>query len=158
MYTIKQLNDAVSSSISLREVLFKLNLKQAGGNYTTLKRKIQENNINTSHFLGQRSNSGSRHRGGRKLNLSEYLIKDSKYQSFKLRNRLIKENIFTWQCSSCKNTEWMNQKIPLELEHINGVNSDNRLENLTLLCPNCHALTSTYRGRNISKLSSGLPD
>ena len=52
-------------------------------------------------------------------------------------------------CERCKLAQWCNNSIPLELHHINGVHSDNRIENLQLLCPNCHALTDNYRGKNI---------
>lgn len=52
-------------------------------------------------------------------------------------------------CSVCKLSEWNNQKIPLELEHIDGNSTNNSLNNLTILCPNCHAQTKTYKGKNI---------
>ena len=67
----------------------------------------------------------------------------------KLRQRLIKEGLKLHQCESCLCETWMGQPIPLELDHINGDRWDSRLENLRLLCPNCHAQTDTYRGRNI---------
>lgn len=51
-------------------------------------------------------------------------------------------------CNNCKNSKWLTQDIPLELEHIDGNNKNNKRENLKVLCPNCHALTSTWRGRN----------
>lgn len=70
------------------------------------------------------------------------------YQSNKLRIRLLEEKYFDHICSKCSNTEWLGVPIPLELEHIDGVNNNHKLENLELLCPNCHAMTSTYRGRN----------
>lgn len=75
--------------------------------------------------------------------------KHPQYQSNKLRKRLIKEGIFEEKCYNCNNTEWLKNKIPLELEHKDGNSSNHILSNLTLLCPNCHAQTSTYRGRNI---------
>jgi 5-methylcytosine-specific restriction endonuclease McrA len=65
-----------------------------------------------------------------------------------LRIRLIRDEIFKRECSCCHGTQWLGKLIPLELDHINGCNKDNRLENLRLLCPNCHTLTTTYRGRN----------
>lgn len=54
------------------------------------------------------------------------------------------------KCEKCFNTHWLNNIIPLELEHIDGNNRNNLKENLLLLCPNCHALTDTWRGRNIN--------
>lgn len=68
--------------------------------------------------------------------------------SHHLKNRFLAEGIFQHQCVSCNLTEWLERPIPLEIDYINGDRRDNRLENLRLLCPNCHALTETYRGRN----------
>ena len=51
-------------------------------------------------------------------------------------------------CEQCKNTEWQNSPIPLEVEHIDGNSENNNIDNLKLLCPNCHALTNTYKGKN----------
>lgn len=70
------------------------------------------------------------------------------YQSNKLRKRLLEEQYFEYKCASCNLTEWLGNPIPLELEHIDGNNSNHLLENLEMLCPNCHSFTSTYRGRN----------
>lgn len=61
----------------------------------------------------------------------------------------VHSNSLFHKCESCNLEEWLGNKIPLELDHINGVNNDNRIENLRILCPNCHALTPTYRGKNI---------
>lgn len=70
------------------------------------------------------------------------------YQSNKLRIRLLEEKVFEHECASCKLTTWLDQPIPLELEHKDGDHTNHLVANLELLCPNCHALTETYRGKN----------
>ena len=72
-------------------------------------------------------------------------------QSYKLKKRLLDNNYFDAVCSSCKKEKWLGKPIPLELDHINGNNKDNCFGNLRLLCPNCHAMTDTYRGRNCGR-------
>ena len=68
-----------------------------------------------------------------------------------IKNRIIKENLMKYECE-CGNTgEWKGKKLVLQLEHKNGDTLDNRLENLTFLCPNCHSQTSTFSGRNAKK-------
>jgi 5-methylcytosine-specific restriction endonuclease McrA len=80
--------------------------------------------------------------------IDELLVENSIYQSFKLKNRLLKEGLKDHKCEICGITEWMGKLTPLELDHINGNNKDNRIENLRVICPNCHAQTETYRGKN----------
>lgn len=148
-YTLEQLEQAVKLSVSLRQVLEKLNIIPAGGNYSTLKKAIQHFNLNTEHFTGQNLK-------GRKLNprrkpIEEYLTKNSGVQSNKLRKYLIDAKVFEKKCSCCNSTTWLDFPIPLELDHIDGDNTNNELSNLRMLCPNCHALTPTYRGKNIKK-------
>ena len=150
-WTEKELRNAVNNSTSLKGVLEKIGLKPAGGNYKQIKIYLLEYNIDYSHLLGQGWRKGVTKPVVPAIPLLKILVKNSRYNSFKLKNRLIKENIFEHICSICKNTRWNEEKIPLELDHINGVNTDNRLFNLRLLCPNCHALTPTYRGKNIKK-------
>lgn len=75
----------------------------------------------------------------------------SNYNTNQLRKRLIKEGIKQYICENCGLTEWLGQPIPLELDHIDGDSTNHSLENLKILCPNCHALTPTYRGKNIGK-------
>lgn len=77
---------------------------------------------------------------------------DSDYQSFKLKSRLFSEKLKIPCCEECgwaKKSE--DGRIPLELDHINGNRRDNRLENLRILCPNCHSLKPTHRGLNKKK-------
>ena len=65
-----------------------------------------------------------------------------------VKNILLKESIIENKCSKCGIDEWIGEEIVLEIDHINGNNRDNRIENLRLLCPNCHSQTSNWRGRN----------
>jgi len=74
--------------------------------------------------------------------------KHPQYQSNKLKIRLLKENRLEYICDNCFNTEWLGELIPLELHHKDGDSTNHILSNLMLLCPNCHAQTDTYRGKN----------
>lgn len=148
---------AVKDSISYRQVLEKLHLKAAGGNYLSLKNLIKQLNLDISHFKHNGWNKDKKF--GPKRKIEDYLSNNKSIQSFKLKKRLISEKMFDYKCQSCNLTSWLDKPIPLELHHIDGNHQNNNLSNLTLLCPNCHALTSNYRGKNIStKLSSALPD
>ena len=70
------------------------------------------------------------------------------FQTFKLKNRLYEDNIKDKKCESCGLVEWIGLPIPLELDHVNGDRTDHRLHNLKIVCPNCHAQTTTYRALN----------
>lgn len=101
------------------------------------------------HITGKGYLKGKTHNWGEEKNLSEILVKDSSYtNTSKLKERLLKKGLMNYKCYKCGGREWLGEPIPLELEHINGDRFDNRIENLTLLCPNCHAQTDTYRGKN----------
>lgn len=149
-WNIKQLEKATKESKSLRQVLFKLGLVEAGGNYQQIKKYLKKYCINYSHFTGKAWNKGM-HGLVRKstLPLDKILIKGKGYQSHKLRLRLFNEKIKEKKCELCN---WAKKskdgRLPLELNHINGDHLDNRLENLQILCPNCHSLQPTHRGCN----------
>jgi hypothetical protein len=156
-YTEHQLSEAVKNSTSLAQTLSKLGVAPYGGNYVVLKKAIRHFNLDSSHFTGRIWNKGKTI--GPKQPLERYLSNQLQIQSYNLKRKLLSEGILRKKCSNCQNTEWLGRPIPLELDHINGDPFDNQLSNLRLLCPNCHALTPNYRGRNISsKLSSVLPD
>lgn len=146
-FTKEQLQVAIQTSNSIRGVLIKLNLAPAGGGYQTVKKYVKLFNLDTSHFKGMAWRKGFTFKP--KRSLDEYLSNEFPIQSFKLKRRLLKENIFPHKCFNCEQEKWLSKPIPLELHHIDGNNQNNNLNNLQLMCPNCHALTDTYRGKNI---------
>ena len=152
-YNKDQLSAIIQQCTSYRQVLIKLGLAPQGGNNETIKRKITEWNIDASHFTGQNHARGKKFQP--RTNTEKYLLNDQRIGSFRLKNRLLEEGYFQWQCISCQQTKWLGNSIPLELDHIDGNSANNTLQNLRLLCPNCHALTPTYRGKNQKRAKSG---
>jgi len=148
-YTPEQLADAVKTSYSYRQVLKKLSVAPAGGNYEVLKKAIKHFDLDASHFRGQGWNKGQTF--GYKRPIEDYLTNKFPIGSYKLKKRLLDEGLLAPVCSNCKLEKWLDDLIPLELDHIDGNSSNNILSNLRLLCPNCHALTPTYRGKNMLK-------
>lgn len=149
-WTDGQLVAAVGSSVSKRQVLDELGLRPTGGNYTQLAEHIERLGLDIDHFTGQGWNSGEDYVNPRKIPMAEILVEDSSYKnSNNLRKRLLKEGMLARECVICELKLWLGKPIPLELDHINGKHTDNRIENLRMLCPNCHAQTDTYKGKNL---------
>lgn len=146
----KEYEEAISKSFSIASACRHLGLKPSGGNYRIIHRAIEEYGIDTSHFTGQGWNVGLKFQPKEVTDIKDILVEGSHYQSYKLKKRLIKEGLKEIRCECCGLEVWLGRPIPLEMHHINGDNRDNRLENLQLLCPNCHALTDNYRGLNKS--------
>ena len=141
-----ELREAVSVCQTMSAVmrLLGLNDKHAA-HRQTIRKYVKQLELDTSHWKGQGWSGKSFGKSARSLD--EILVKNSSYSTSALRKRLLKEGIKSRQCDRCLRTEWEGELIPLELEHVNGVNNDHRIENLKLLCCNCHALTPTWRGR-----------
>ena len=148
-YTEEQLKQAIQSSQSISQILTKIGLAPKGGNYRVINNYINENNIDIKHFVGKSWNKGKTF--GPKHSTKDYLSNLYPIGSHKLRKRLLSEKVFEPKCSNCELTTWLNKPILLELEHKDGNHKNNQLINLCLLCPNCHAFTSTYRGKNKKK-------
>lgn len=156
-YSDEQLISAVRQNLSIAGVCRALNIRPIGGNYKTINLSIKELDIDISHFTGKAWNVGIRYQSPAKQKLEDVLVEKSTYRSStKLKRRLIIEGLKEEKCEECLLSEWLNKKIPLELHHKNGNNMDNRLENIQLLCPNCHAQTDTYRSKNRTSVLSEL--
>ena len=151
-YSKEWLEELCKDSYSYAEVLRKAGRQQGGGAQATLKKKVKEWGIDISHFTGQRwqeSPHQEKQEIKEKYSLDEVFIKDSPVTQKVLRGYVKRHNVIEYKCQTCgSDGNWQNGIISLELDHINGDNTDNRIENLRYLCPNCHALTETYRGRN----------
>ena len=143
---------AVKSSRSFARVLVKLGLRP-GGNQVRLRRRISELGLDTSHMKGQGWSRGETF-PARLKPVEPYLVEGHLTSTDRLKKRLIRQGLKEARYEECDLTSWQGAPVPLELDHVNGRRDDNRLENLRLICPNCHAQTSTYRGRNIGNGSA----
>jgi len=151
-WTEKQLKKAVIKATSYRQVLSRLNLREAGGNYSQIKKYIKEYELNIEHFKGKGWNKGMHLPFEPKILIEKILVKDSSFQSYKLKKRLFREGFKKPICEQCGWAEKTKEgRIPLELHHINGNPRDHRIKNLIILCPNCHSLKPNYRGLNKRK-------
>ena len=147
---INELQNIISESTSISEVLRKIGVVDRGGNHNKLVKYLKEHpEINTETLVGRRIQRVNK-KGIPLKKLSQVLVENSTGNSHKLKLRLINEGIKEEKCEVCGNTEWMGEPIPLDLHHINGNHFDNRLKNLIILCPNCHRLTDNWGSKNSS--------
>ena len=152
----EEFETAIQQSHSIAQTCRHLGIKPCGGNYRIVHNAIQKYSLDINHFTGQGWNSGLKFKPFEEKPIDKILVADSSYQSFKLKRRLLQKGLKKHICEQCGLIEWQGKPIPLELHHKNGNNRDNRIENLLLLCPNCHALTVSYRGKNKGN-GRGLP-
>lgn len=144
-WTKEILSEAVKDCFSISAVLSKLGLKLTGGSYHNISGRIKSYGIDISHFTGQGYLKGKSHTWAPKIELEKVLVKNSSYSRGNLKRRLLKEGMLVKHCYICKGLpEWQGSPLTLELDHINGDPHDNRIENLRLLCPNCHSQTETF--------------
>ncbi|MCT9142535.1 HNH endonuclease [Streptomyces violarus] len=144
--TSGELRVAIAESVSIAEVLRRLGRPDSGTQRTHLRRWIAEEQLTTEHFLGQAHQRGKR-RPALARRPEDILVKhdgERRTRTFVLR-RALHEMGIPEECADCGiGPEWLGKPMTLEVDHINGDWSDDRLENLRLLCPNCHATTSTW--------------
>ena len=143
-YSKEELELFVKESKSFRSLAEKIGYNvQKSKNYSinSLKRMIEKYNFDISHFKGQGWNKDnfdySRFKNNNAIKSSTALLAITQLRG--------------WKCEQCNLKEWNGQQIPLEIHHLDGNKLNNDLNNLQLLCPNCHALTENWRGKNICK-------
>lgn len=141
-FSLEEIKNFVKESHSFTEVGKKIGYKNTGGNViTNLKKYFNSNNIDYSHFNKTRNHFVKR-------TFDNVFIKDSTVDQTTLKKWYLNGNYSKYKCKICGINTWNNQELVLRLDHINGNNHDNRLENLRWLCPNCDSQTEFYCGKN----------
>jgi 5-methylcytosine-specific restriction endonuclease McrA len=141
--TDEQIIDAATTSLSGAAAAVKLGIK-----YNTFRVHAKRLGV----FLTNQSGKGIKKAivDERKFNLKDILGGEHpQYPTGKLKRRLLEKNIFVNVCSECGVKDWNNKKLVMQLDHIDGNSHNHKLENLRMLCPNCHSQTDTYCGKNV---------
>lgn len=141
-YTRELIEPIVKESKTWGEVCRTLGVSPSTGAQTYVQKRAKDFSIDSSHFLGQAHNRG---RIFEKKSALEYCYDGSTIQSHTLKLRLIRDGHKEAKCEMCGLTHWHGDELPLELDHINSNHFDNRIENLQILCPNCHAVETRKR-------------
>lgn len=148
MYSVEQLKEAVGKSECWSDVCRSLNITVCTFNFKRMQRLCKENEIPIDHFDLKKAFR----RNKRNWDPQDIYVEGSLFSRSHLRQRIMKDGFLPYCCNSCGNEgEWKGKKLTLEIEHINGINDDNRKQNLIWLCPNCHSQTSTYRNSSNRK-------
>lgn len=151
-YSREMLAPIVASCNSVAEVLKKLGLDhKAGGNYRFIQGKIRAHGLSMEHFKGAGWAKGLRLSGKIRVPNEALFVENCAHflNGARMKERLVRLG-WAYQCQACGLSEWLGRPLTLHLDHINGINNDNRFENLRFLCPNCHQQTETWGNRQPS--------
>lgn len=149
----EELESVAKNSNSIADILRHYGYGTTGATHQILKKRLIEDNIDIGHIkLGYNSNKGRKFNYA--LSKEECLLaifNDTNIKSSNgpARGYILRYNLIEYKCQKCKNEGvWENERLALHLDHIDGKRSNNKLENLRFLCPNCHSQTDTFGARN----------
>lgn len=148
------LKNIIKESVNYNDALIRMGYKSQGNNYKTIQKYIKEFNIDISHFQTHAMVAKQVGFRNRKYTLEDILVEN--FEGF-VSNNILKPKLYKADlkqpiCELCGQDEnWITGKICMILDHINGNNRDNRIENLRIVCPNCDTTLPTFKGRNSKK-------
>jgi len=149
--TKEELQKLVNESTSISNMLKKLELPMKSFYHNPLKDKMKKFNIDDSMMLKnlKQMQFEVNIRVNSQIPINELLVENSLHARSVIKKRILKNKLIPYKCNECGiEAIWNGKELCLQLDHINGINNDNRKENLRFLCPNCHAQTEGYAGKN----------
>ena len=151
--SINDLNEFLSNGLTIKKILDELGYNTNGsGSYKIFKTHCMRIGFDYIQFENNRIVNLIKYNKRKKKCNEELFVINSQYNQSALRRIVKNEKLIPYECANCKNNGfWMEQKLSLQLDHINGINNDNRLVNLRWLCPNCHTQTDTYGSKRLKK-------
>jgi hypothetical protein len=153
-----EIRELVAESTNLADVIRAVGRQPNGGYHRWMSSRIRALGLDTSHFTGRGWSRGRSFEARRLRTLEELLVEGSTVGSGRLRKRLNAEGVKEARCEGCGLSEWQGQPLPLQLDHINGDHTDNRLESLRILCGNCHSQTETWCHGRRRRVKQGQKD
>lgn len=144
VYTIEDLREAVKNSFCWSDVCRQVGVSICTFNFKRMQRLCEENNIDFSHYNVKQTFR----RNKTNWTAETLFVENCPIHRGTLRPVLIRLGFYSGQCDECGISDvWNGKPLTIEIDHINGISTDNRRQNLRWLCPNCHSQTSTYRRR-----------
>lgn len=145
----KETAEAICKRVhSIAEFCREVGWEPRGGNYLTFHKYVKEYNLDTSHFTGQRSNIGNTNNIGKSKD--EFFTSGKIIKGSDIIKKLVSLGLREYKCEAegCGISSWNGKPIQLQVHHKDGDHFNNELDNIMLLCPNCHSQTDTYTGKN----------
>jgi hypothetical protein len=155
----KQIKDRINDKVFVSVCKSSTSMAQAAAKLKIHFNSFKRRALILNCYKTNQSGKGTRKRPSKIIPIEEIIFegKHPEYQTFKLKNRLVKEGYKKNECEECKQkAKWHGKKLEMELDHVDGNRTNHLLKNLRMLCPNCHSQTETHRGKNATNKNNGV--